>query len=200
VKKKIVVILGPTATGKSEMALRLVKIFPFEIVSADSMQFYRGMDIGTAKVSKEILKDYPHHFVDIIDVTEEYSIANYKRDFMKLEESIYEKGKYPLIVGGSGLYMRVITENFPVEKFAPKDEKLRTYLSNLPIDELRRIAETYDPVQTSKIGHNDRKRLIRLIEYYKLSKVKISEVKNEPSPFEFLKIGLIRIGLLFTKI
>ncbi len=191
-KKKIVVLLGPTSTGKSEMALKLVNEFPFEIVSADSMQFYKGMDIGTAKVSAAIREKYPHHFIDIIDVTQEFSIANYKKDFMELHKTIYEKGKIPLIVGGSGLYIRVITENFPVEKFVGKNGDLREYLNNLALDELRKIAFDCDPIQTQKIGYGDRKRLIRLIEYCKLANLRISDIKNEPPPFEFLKIGLMK--------
>jgi len=190
--KKIVVLLGPTATGKSEMALRLVSQFPLEIVSADSMQFYKGMNIGTAKVPKEIREKIVHYFIDIIDITEEYSIACFKRDFMKLQEAIYLKGKIPLLVGGSGLYIRVITENFPVENSPSKDEKLREYLNSLPVEELREIAKTYDPLKVESIGLNDKKRLIRLIEYYKMSNMKISEVKNPTPPFKFLKIGLIK--------
>lgn len=174
------------------MALKLVNDFPFEIVSADSMQFYKGMDIGTAKIDASIRKNYFHYFIDIIDVTQEYSIANYKRDFMELQETIYKKGKIPLIVGGSGLYIRVITENFPVERSASKSEDLRENLNNLSLDELRKIAFDCDPIQTEKIGFRDKKRLIRLIEYCKLANLRISLVKNEPPLFEFLKIGLIK--------
>jgi tRNA dimethylallyltransferase len=187
---KVVVILGPTATNKSKVALELVKEFPLEIVSADSMQFYRGMDIGTAKVPKEVRDIIPHHFIDIIDVTEEYSVGQYKRDFLKLSKEIYERGKIPLIVGGSGLYIRAITENFPVEVSPSQDPELRKRLSELPLPELKKLAENIDFESASRVF--DKKRLIRIIEFYTKTGKKMSEVKNPESKFKFLKIGLIK--------
>lgn len=187
---KVVVILGPTATNKSRVALELVKEFPFEIVSADSMQFYKGMDIGTAKVPKEVRDIVPHHFIDIIDVTEEYSVGQYKRDFLKLSTEIYDRGKVPLIVGGSGLYIRAITENFPVEESPSSDPELRRRLSELDIAELKKLAESIDFERASKVF--DKKRLIRIIEFFNKTGKKMSQVKNPESKFKFLKIGLIK--------
>lgn len=189
-KDKIIVVLGPTATHKSEVALELVKAYPVEIASADSMQFYKGMDIGTAKVPKEIRALIPHHFIDIIDITEEYSVGQYKREFSKLSDEIYKKGKVPLIVGGSGLYIRAVTENFPVEVSPPRDPELRKSLESYQIEELKKIAEGIDPESALKVF--DKKRLIRIIEFYKQTGKRMSEIRNPKSRFKFLKIGLTK--------
>lgn len=192
VKNKVIVILGPTATHKSEVAVYLARKFSIEIVSADSMQFYKGMDIGTDKVSKVIRQEVPHHFIDIITVQEEFSIADFKKLAIKTIEEIVSRAYFPLIAGGSGLYIRALTENFPVETSAPPDKNLREKLSNMPIYELRKLANEIDPVATEKVGKSDRKRLIRVIEYFKITGRKISEVSNDEAPFNFLKIGLVQ--------
>ena len=191
-KNKVIVILGPTATHKSEVAVYLARKFPIEIVAADSMQFYKGMDIGTDKVSKVIREELQHHFIDIITVQEEFSIADFKKLAIKTIEEIVSRAYFPLIAGGSGLYIRVLTENFPVETSAPPDKNLREKLSNMPIFELRKLANEIDPVATEKVGKGDRKRLIRVIEYFKISGRKISEVSNDEASFNFLKIGLVQ--------
>ena len=189
--KKVVVILGPTATHKSDVAMKLAEEFPLEIVSADSMQFYKGMDIGTAKVPKEVRETIPHHMIDIIDISKEYSIADYKKQCIEVFSGIYRRNHIPLLVGGSGLYIRTITENFPVEE-GGKDNSLREELSKLSTEELRRMATEYDPDRAQAIGKNDRKRLIRIIEYYRKTQVPMSQIQNPIPPFKFLKIGLIK--------
>ncbi len=199
--KKAVIILGPTATGKTKLALKLSEKFPFEIISADSMQFYKEMDIGTDKVPADFMKKVPHHLIDIITIEEEFSIAEFKKLATQKMKEIVKRNKIPLIVGGSGLYIRTLTENFPVEEFAPPDKELRSKLENTPMEELRKIAEKIDPKAVSKIGKSDRKRLIRVIEFFEKSGRRISEVKNTPPEFEFLKIGLIKErGILYRDI
>lgn len=189
--KKCVVILGPTATSKSDIGIFLKEKLPFfEIISADSMQFYKEMDIGTAKVSSEVRKKIPHYLLDIITIEEEFSIADFKKACLKKMYEIYDTGKMPLIVGGSGLYIRAITENFPVDDSAPKDEVLRAKFSSMSLDELRNIAFRVDPEAVSRIGKGDKKRLIRVIEFYEKTGKKISEIRNREPEIKFLKIGL----------
>ena len=190
--KKAVVILGPTATHKSRLGIALAQKFPFEIISADSMQFYKGMDIGTDKVPLEKHAGVKHHLLDIITIEEEFSIADFKKLALKTMQEIYVRGSIPLIVGGSGLYIRTLTENFPVEESAPPDKKLRAELSQMDIYNLRKLAEEIDFDAASKVGLQDRKRLIRIVEYYKTTGKKISEVSNKPQEILFLKIGLIK--------
>jgi tRNA dimethylallyltransferase len=191
-KSKILIILGPTATHKSEVALYLARKFPIEIISADSMQFYRGMDIGTDKVSSSVRDKIPHHLIDIISVEEEFSIAHFKRLCLKTIEDVIKKGNFPLVVGGSGLYIRSLTENFPLEASAPPNKDLREKFSEMTIEELRKFANEIDPVAANKTGKSDRKRLIRIIEYYKTTGKKISEISNKEIPYDLLKIGLTR--------
>jgi len=190
--KKAVVILGPTATHKSKLGIALAQKFPFEVISADSMQFYKGMDIGTDKVPPEKRAGIAHHLLDIITIEEEFSIADFKKLALKTMQEIYLRGSIPLIVGGSGLYIRTLTENFPVEESAPPDKKLREELSQMDIYKLRKLAEEVDFDAASKVGLQDRKRLIRIVEYYKSTGKKISEVSNKPQEVLFLKIGLIK--------
>ena len=189
--KKAVVVLGPTATHKTKMSLFLAEHFPFEIISADSMQFYKGMNIGTDKLPEE-MRTIPHHLLDIINVEEEFSIARFKKFAEKAMREIFEREHYPLIVGGSGLYIRALTEGFPLEGFAPPNEKLRDVLSKMPLNELREKAGRIDLISVKKIGENDRKRLIRVIEFFEGTGKKLSEVRNKKTNVEFLKIGLIK--------
>lgn len=191
-KSKILIILGPTATHKSEVALYLARKFPIEIISADSMQFYRGMDIGTDKVSSSVRDKIPHHLIDIISVEEEFSIAHFKKLCLKTIEDVIKKGNFPLVVGGSGLYIRSLTENFPLEASAPPNKDLREKFSEMTIEELRKFANEIDPVAANKTGKSDRKRLIRIIEYYKTTGKKISEISNKEISYDLLKIGLTR--------
>ncbi len=191
-KSKLLIILGPTATHKSEVALYLARKFPVEIISADSMQFYKGMDIGTDKISSSVRDKTPHHLIDIISVEEEFSIAHYKKLCLKTIEEVIKKGNFPLVVGGSGLYIRSLTENFPLEASAPPNKDLREKFSEMAIEELRKFANEIDPLAADRTGKSDRKRLIRIIEYYKTTGKKISEISNKETPFDLLKIGLIR--------
>lgn len=189
---KSIIILGATATGKSKVAVYLAEKFPFEIISADSMQFYKGMDIGTDKVSSEVRKAIPHHFIDIITVEEEFSVAQFKKGVVKILPEIYGRKRIPLIVGGSGLYIRVLTLNFPVEVSSPPDSLLREELSKISLQELRNLAECCDPVATERIGTHDKKRLIRVIEYFRATGKKISDLENTEPLLDFLKIGLYK--------
>lgn len=190
--RKAIVLLGPTATGKSDVAIYLYGNFKnLEIVSADSMQFYRGMDTGTAKTPFEVRKKIPHYMTDIITVEEEFSVADFKRECLKVFEQIYRNKNIPLLVGGSGLYLRAITENFPVENTAPRNMTLREELSKLPLEELRIKASQIDPEATTRVGRTDRKRLIRVVEYFEEAGKRISQVKNPSSDFRFLKVGLM---------
>ena len=190
--RKAIVLLGPTATGKSDVAIYLYGNFKnLEIVSADSMQFYRGMDTGTAKTPFEVRKKIPHYMTDIITVEEEFSVADFKRECLKVFEQIYKNKNILLLVGGSGLYLRAITENFPVENTAPRNMTLREELSKLPLEELRIKASQIDPEATTRVGRTDRKRLIRVVEYFEEAGKRISQVKNPSSDFRFLKVGLM---------
>jgi tRNA dimethylallyltransferase len=188
--KKIIVILGPTATHKTQLSLCIAEKFPVEIISADSMQFYKGMEIGTDKVGKDIRSKVPHYLIDIVTVQEEFNIAEFKKHAEAVIGNIFGRKRVPLIVGGSGLYIRSITEGFPVEFSAPPDAALRKELDVLPFAVLRKMAESIDKDASDKVS--DRKRLIRIIEFFRQTGRKISSLENQEVRYEFLKIGLIK--------
>ncbi|MEA3313453.1 MAG: tRNA (adenosine(37)-N6)-dimethylallyltransferase MiaA [Caldisericota bacterium] len=187
---KIIIILGPTATHKTQLSLCIADKFPVEIISADSMQFYRGMEIGTDKVGKDIRNKVQHHLIDVVTVQEEFNVAEFKRYAEVAISNIFKRKKIPLIVGGSGLYIRSITEGFPVEFSAPPDAVLRKELNMLSFAVLRKMAESIDKDASDRV--NDRKRLIRIIEFFRQTGCKISSIENKEVRYEFLKIGLTK--------
>ena len=109
---KIIVILGPTGVGKTKMSIALAKKLDGEIINADSMQIYKGLNIGTAKIKEEEKKGIPHHLFDIKEVDEDYSIYNYQKDGRKVIDDIFKKGKTPIIVGGTGLYIKALLYDY----------------------------------------------------------------------------------------
>src|SRR3989344_3601156 len=126
-KPKIIVVVGPTASGKTGLAIKIAKKFGGEIVSADSRQIYRGMDIGTAKPTKKEMAAIPHYLIDINNPDENYTVAEYKRDAVKAIKSILKKGKLPILVGGTGLYVKSVIDNLEIPN-VPPDPKLRQKL------------------------------------------------------------------------
>ncbi len=164
-KRPIVVITGPTAVGKTELSLKLAPLINGEIINADSMQVYKGLDIGTDKVSRKVREKIPHHLIDILEPTESFSVS----DFVKLaKNSIREiilKGKTPIVVGGTAFYIDSLLYGEP--ETPPPDALLRQKLSELTNEELYEKLLKVDP--KTKIHPNDRKRLIRALEIYELS-------------------------------
>lgn len=156
--KKVFVIAGVTASGKSDLALKLAKDFPFEIINTDSVSMYKKLDIGSAKVSLEERNRVVHHFVDFLEPDENYDVAQYQKDARKKIKEIHERGKYPLLVGGSGLYLNAVIYDY---RFPQKEiVKLPAGLSN---EEMHAEIEARDPESARKIHINNRKRLERTL-------------------------------------
>lgn len=195
-KKRIIILLGPTGVGKTEIAINLAKLLNAEIISSDSMQVYRYMDIGTAKPSLEQRKEVTHYMIDIVNPWEYFSTGHYIMMVNKIIEKIFEKDKIPLIVGGTGLYLRAMTEGIfkgPDAdwslriKFLEEEKKQPGTLYNL----LKKI----DPAVAEKVSPSDLRRTVRALEVFFKEKKKISELQKEltkPLPYEFIKIGLTR--------
>jgi len=116
---KLLVIVGPTASGKTALSIELAKQFNGEVINADSRQFYKGMDIGTAKISKEEMEGIPHHLLDFLNPDEDYNVALYQKDCFKVIEDIQKRGKLPILVGGTGLYISSIIENYQFDSEEP---------------------------------------------------------------------------------
>ena len=169
-KEKVIVICGPTASGKTALSIELAKKINGEIVSADSMQIYKKMDIGTAKTTKEEMQGIKHYMQDFVEPNLRYSVADYKKDAEMAIEEILKKGKTPIVVGGTGLYVdSLIYEiEYPNIEF---DEKYRQQLEKQAgengLEDLYKEAEKIDPEAMKKISENDKKRIMRVIEIYK---------------------------------
>ncbi len=162
-KKKVIAVAGPTASGKTALAAELAKRLNGEVISCDSMQVYRKMDIGTAKVSKEEMQGVPHHLIDIVAPHESFSCADYTALAVSSANDIISRGKIPVFCGGTGLYLDSVLTATRLSD-APCDNGLRQELSKLSPDELHKKLSSLDPASAEAIHQNNVKRVIRAIE------------------------------------
>ncbi len=178
-KPIVYVIGGPTASGKSKLAVELAKKVNGEIISADSMQIYKEMNIGTAKVNKEEMQGVQHYLVDFVSPDERYSVSNFKKDAEKAIEEMLEKGKTPIVVGGTGLYIDSLIYGIEFqneEVDLEYREKLNKIADEKGLESLYKKAQEIDPEAMKKISINDRKRIIRVLEiYHKTGKTKTEQ-------------------------
>lgn len=194
--KKVLLLVGPTGVGKTGASLLLAKELGTEIISADSMQIYRGMDIGTAKPSQEERAAVAHHMIDIVDPTEPFSTGRYIEMIVPVIEGLHKKGKIPIVVGGTGLYIKAITRG--IFSGPSADWDLREELLSMEREEpgfLYSYLMDRDAGAAEKIARNDTRRVLRAIEVCLKSRDTMSSLQEEltkPLPFEFIKIGLIR--------
>ena len=168
-KPKVIVICGPTASGKTSLSIELAKKINGEIISCDSMQIYKDMNIGTAKVTEEEMQGIQHYLIDFVSPDVRYSVANYKNDAEKAIETIIDKGKIPIIVGGTGLYLDSLIYGieYPEIKFDEKyREKLENEIEENGLEYLYSKAKEIDEQAMQKISPNDKKRIIRVLEIY----------------------------------
>ncbi len=168
-KEKVVVICGPTASGKTALSIELAKKINGEIISSDSMQIYKDMTIGTAKPTVEEMQGIKHYLIDFVSPDERYSVADYKRDAKKAIKEIIKKGKTPIIVGGTGLYVdSLIYEiEYPNIEFDEQyRESLEKQVEEKGLEELYKKAKEIDPQAIEKISKNDKKRILRILEIY----------------------------------
>jgi tRNA dimethylallyltransferase len=188
--RKLIVILGPTASGKTELAIKLAKKFNGEIVNADSRQVYKGMDIGTAKPTKKEMRGVPHHLLDVASLKRKFTVAQYRKLALKAIEKIQKKGKIPFLVGGSWFYIRAIVDGLVIPE-VPPDWKLRKKLEKKSPQELYEILKKLDPERAKNIEKENKRRLIRAIEICK--KIgKVPPLKFNPLPYPVLMIGIKR--------
>ncbi|MCC6198830.1 tRNA (adenosine(37)-N6)-dimethylallyltransferase MiaA [Candidatus Nomurabacteria bacterium] len=185
--QKIIVVCGPTATGKSDFAIALAKKIGGEIISADSRQVYRGLDIGSGKITKREMKSVPHHLLDVASPTRVFSVAQYKKLADKAIKDILKRGKVPIICGGTGLYIDAVVydTDFPA---VPPNKPLRIQLEKIPTEALVQKLEALDLERFAAIDTNNRVRLIRAIEIARaLGKVpKVSRQKRYDVEWHYL--------------
>lgn len=197
-KIKLVIIVGPTALGKSRLAMELAERFNGEIVNADSRQVYRYMDIGTAKSSHEDRRRVPHHLIDIVDPDEDFTAARFRTEAMKVIQDIYERGRNIFVAGGTGLYIKALIGG--LFKGPGADEGLRGELRRETelegADYLYQRLKEVDPVAASCIHPHNMVRVIRALEVFYLTDRPISSFQREHGflerPYETLKVGLIK--------
>ncbi|MBQ1659519.1 MAG: tRNA (adenosine(37)-N6)-dimethylallyltransferase MiaA [Clostridia bacterium] len=196
-KKRVLAVVGPTASGKTALAVQLAKKYDGEIVSADSMQIYKGMDIASAKPTEEEKEGIPHHLMDFLEPTEEFSVSDYVKLASDTIDQIIARGKLPILCGGSGLYIRSLVNNISFSD-EEKDDELREELNERYINEggealLKELAE-FDPESAARLNPSNGKRIVRAIEIYRTTGVTMTEQIERsrlvPSPYDVIAIGL----------
>ena len=192
--KPVIAIVGPTASGKTALSLRLSKILPVEIVACDSRTIYRRMDIGTAKPSAEEQSAVRHHLLDVADVSEVYTVANYKEAAGCAVDDIHERGKIPIVCGGTGLYARALLEGLSIPEVAPNQQlrdELNEFADKNGNDQLLARLAALDPVTAERLNLNDRYRVVRALEVsITLGKPFSQAATLNPAPYPTIWIGL----------
>lgn len=195
-KLPLVVIVGPTAVGKTEVSLRLAEKLNGEIVSGDSRLFYRGMDIGTAKPTRQEQQRVSHHLIDVADPDETWSLAVFQEAAQKAIADIHLRGKMPFLVGGTGQYIRAMLEGWAPPELAP-DPKIRQVLdkwaAEIGGDELHRRLNRLDPVAAERIDSRNVRRTVRALEViFHTGRRFSSQTRKQESPYDILVLGITR--------
>lgn len=180
-KKKVIAIAGPTASGKTKLAIETAQKIDGEIISADSRLVYRGFDIATAKPTMEEREGVPHYIIDIVEPEYDYSVADFKKDAAEKIDEITDKGKIPIVAGGTGLYFRILLENYALPKIDCRPE-LRAELESLDNETLYNEIQEKDPVYAQKVHPNNKVRLVRVLEVIRTINKPFSEACGLKEP------------------
>ena len=196
-KPKVIVICGPTASGKTSLSIELAKKLNGEIVSCDSMQIYKDMNIGTAKPTIEEMQGIKHYLIDFVSPDQRYSVADYKKDATIAIDEILSKNKVPIVVGGTGLYLESLIYNIEYNDIEI-DLEYRKYLEKIEekegLEKLYNMADSIDKTAMEKISHNDKKRIFRVLEIYHATgktktELEIESKKNKPK-YDYIIFGI----------
>lgn len=184
---KMIVIVGPTASGKSDLAIRVAKKVNGEIISADSRQVYIGMDVGSGKITKKEMGSIPHHMLSVISPKKDFSVSTYVKMAKPIILDIQKRGRVPVIVGGTGFYIDSLVYSIPLSDVKP-DKKLRSQLETKSLSQLQSLLKKLDPEELKRIDVQNKRRLIRSIEIAK------SGIKNHFSITDFYQNKIVSIG------
>lgn len=180
--KPLIVLTGPTAVGKTGLSIRLAKALNGEIISADSMQVYRHMDIGSAKITKEEMAGIPHHLIDVLEPAKEFNVVLFQKMAKEALEGIYDRGRVPIVAGGTGFYIQALAYDIDFTE-TDEDPSLRRELEQTAKEKgaqyLHQMLREADPASAERIHANNIKRVIRAIEFYRQTGTKISEHNQE---------------------
>lgn len=197
-KKKLIVLIGPTAVGKTELSLHLAKEFNGEIISGDSMQIYKGMDIGTAKIKYEEMNGIPHHLIDIKEPEESFSVADFQEEVRNKIKSISQRNALPLIVGGTGLYIQSVIYDYQFSE-TPCDEVIRNAYEKKAQEEgnlsVYQILQEKDPISAKKIHPNNVRRVIRALEVIESTGKTVAEYQRMQKPDLLYDVALIGLTM-----
>ncbi|MBI5401471.1 tRNA (adenosine(37)-N6)-dimethylallyltransferase MiaA [Candidatus Wolfebacteria bacterium] len=220
-KEKIIVILGPTASGKSDLAVKLAKKFNGEIISADSRQVYKGLNLGSGKITKKEMRGIPHHLLDVVSPKKTFTVAQYQKLGQKAIKKILKKNKIPIICGGTGLYIDALIYGWQFPEVPPQP-KLRKKLEKFTNEKLFEKLKKIDPRRAKNIDKHNRRRLIRALEiiiatgkpvphshgrvctapdiaFGEVKGGRVAEATSEGAPFVCLKIGIKKSGIELKK-
>lgn len=190
-KKPLIILTGPTAVGKTALSIELAKAINGEMISADSMQVYKLLDIGTAKIKQEEMQGIPHHLIDVLDPTEDFNVFLFQKMAKAALEEIYAKGKIPIVVGGTGFYIQALLYDIAFEETTESAyrKELEQYASLQGAHALHEQLKTIDPVSYDTIHENNVKRVIRALEFYHDTGYPISrhnaQERERSSPYQF---------------
>lgn len=197
-KEKVVVLIGPTAVGKTNLSIELAKKFDGEIISGDSMQIYKGMDIATAKISKEEMQGVPHHLIDILEPDESFSVAQFQELVRKKITEITSRGKVPFIVGGTGLYIQAVLYDYQFQETAT-DTAFRTKLEEMAQAEgtltIHDMLNKVDSEAAAAIHHHNVRRVIRALEVFHVTGRKMSDIQREQKQESLYDAALIGLTM-----
>ena len=177
--KKVIVLVGQTAVGKTSMSIKLAKHFNGEIINGDAMQVYKGLDIVTDKIKKEQMQGIPHHLFDIKELNEDYSVEEYQHNIRKVISEVTQKGKLPIIVGGTGLYVKASLYDYNFSKEEISNKEVEKQYEDKSNDELYDMLLKLDPKSCEKIHKNNRRRVLRALAIYNATGKTKSEVIDE---------------------
>lgn len=197
-KQPLLALVGPTASGKTALAVELAKRYQGEVVSADSMQIYRGMSIATAKPAPQEMQGIPHHLMDFLSPGETFSVADYAVMARKCIGEIASRGALPILAGGTGLYIQAVVDHIQYDQEEPADSSIRTRLEKemevFGPEEMHRRLEIADPESAAQLHPNNRRRIIRALEVWEKTGIPISQQKlrsrREESPYQTVMLGL----------
>ncbi|MEK7510111.1 MAG: tRNA (adenosine(37)-N6)-dimethylallyltransferase MiaA [Patescibacteria group bacterium] len=187
----LIVIVGPTASGKSSLAVRLARESNGEIISADSRQVYQGMDVGSGKIPKQQRMGIPHHLLDVASPKRRFTVAQYQKLALQIIRQVHKRGKLPLLVGGSPFYVYSVVDGIQIPEVKP-NLKLRARLERLRSDELYRKLQQLDPQRAKTIEQKNPRRLIRALEIVLGTKKPVPSLRKNPLPYPALLLGIYK--------
>jgi len=198
---KVLFLVGPTGSGKSALALKLAKTLGGEIISADSMQVYKGMDIGTDKASRQTRRRIPHHLLDCVSLSHEFSVYEYRKLALRAAALILKKGKIPMVVGGTGLYVKALVDGISPQpgKSDEVRERLAAEAAEKGLGILYKRLEQIDPVVARRVHPNDEKRIVRALEVFELSGKRLSDWEKETVSLEQEGYCFVMAGLTLDR-